>query len=105
MINAGAQVHVYTAGDVPKEARMSRFAAVVIAASLSTLACHSATAAEVDAGNVWLKKCQGCHGEDGKAKTKMGEKHKIPDISTAEWHKKHTDDQIKGVISNGVPDT
>ena len=35
--------------------------------------------------DVWNAKCKSCHGEDGKAKTKMGEKEKIPDFTTAKF--------------------
>ncbi len=85
--------------------RRHRWLLVVIAAALLLgFACQDAGAA-ADAASVWTKKCQGCHGADGKAKTKMGEKHKIPDITTAEFQGKHSDDQILEIISNGVPNT
>jgi mono/diheme cytochrome c family protein len=31
----------------------------------------------------------------------MGEKEKIPDITTADWQKRHSDEQIRDSIANG----
>ena len=73
----------------------TRFA-LVLALSLSA----SAYAAE-DSAAIWKAKCKSCHGEDGKAQTKMGQKEKITDISRAEWQKKHSDEDIKKVITEG----
>jgi cytochrome c6 len=69
--------------------------ALVLALSLS------ATVYAEEAGDVWKAKCKACHGEDGKAKTKMGEKEKIPDMTNAEWQKKESDAELKEVITNG----
>ncbi len=57
-----------------------------------------------EAADVWKAKCKSCHGEDGKAKTKMGEKEKIPDISLADWQKRHSDEKIRKVIAEGSAD-
>jgi len=47
---------------------LKRFAAAVLfAGSLATAALAD------DAGDIWKAKCKGCHGDDGKAKTKVGE--------------------------------
>jgi mono/diheme cytochrome c family protein len=70
--------------------------ALVMALSLS-----ATVYAEESSADLWKAKCKGCHGEDGKAKTKMGEKEKIPDFTNADWQKKHSDDAIKDVITNG----
>jgi cytochrome c6 len=51
--------------------------------------------------DIWKARCKGCHGEDGKAKTKVGEKEKIPDFTTAEWQGHHTDAQILKNIADG----
>lgn len=80
---------------------MRLLAALALCFSLS--ACQDALAAE--ASEIWTKKCQGCHGADGKAQTKMGEKHKIPDITTADFQSKHTDEQLLSAITDGVTDT
>jgi cytochrome c553 len=75
---------------------MKKQLAVVLALSLS-----GAAFAEESVADTWKAKCKSCHGEDGKAKTKMGEKEKIPDFSNAAWQKKHSDEQIKDAITNG----
>jgi mono/diheme cytochrome c family protein len=54
-----------------------------------------------EAGDIWKAKCKGCHGEDGKANTKVGQKEKVADVSQAEWQKKHTDADIRKVITDG----
>jgi mono/diheme cytochrome c family protein len=77
---------------------MKKFALVL------TLSLSAAAYADDAAADIWKAKCKGCHGEDGKAKTKMGEKEKIPDLTNAEFQKKHSDDQLKDVIANGSKD-
>ena len=75
---------------------LKRFAAVALfAGSLSTAAFAD------DAVDVWKAKCKGCHGEDGKAKTKVGEKEKIPDFTTEKWQQEFADGDIKKVIADG----
>jgi cytochrome c6 len=74
---------------------MKKFALVL------TLSLSAAAYAEDTSADIWKAKCKGCHGDDGKAKTKMGEKEKIPDLTNAGWHKRHTDDQLKDAITNG----
>jgi cytochrome c6 len=73
--------------------------ALVMALSLS-----ATVYADDSAGDVWKAKCKGCHGDDGKAKTKMGEKEKIPDLTDAGWQKKHSDADIQETITNGSKD-
>lgn len=65
----------------------------------------SASAFAADAAEIFKSKCSSCHGEDGKAQTKMGQKEKIPDFTTEKFQSGLTDDKIKDVITNGVPDT
>ncbi len=74
---------------------------IVVAALAAAVLLPTAAFAEIDVPAVWKKKCAMCHGDDGKAQTKMGAKYKVPDISTAEWQGKHSDEQIKDVITNG----
>jgi hypothetical protein len=54
-----------------------------------------------DPGDVWKAKCTGSHGDAGKAKTKVGEKEKIPDFTTEKWQKEMGDADIKKVIQDG----
>lgn len=82
---------------------MRRLLALVVAVVplLATGTSFAAESAAVNSPELWKKKCSMCHGEDGKAKTKMGEKYSIPDISSAEWQTAHKDDEIKTVIVSG----
>jgi mono/diheme cytochrome c family protein len=71
-----------------------------LVASLSLLLATASFAG--DSGEeVWKARCKGCHGADGKAKTKIGEKEKMADFSLADWQKRHSDAQISQVILEG----
>lgn len=76
-------------------------------ALLATPLFSSAEAPAKDAGveKVYLKSCKNCHGVDGKADTKMGKKHEIDSFTDAAWQSRHTDDEIREAITNGVKDT
>ena len=54
------------------------------------------------AERIYKSKCASCHGADGAAKTKQGEKMKVADMTTAEWQKAFTDEQIKAALNDGV---
>ncbi len=82
---------------------MSRLIAPAIAIAIA--ACPLASQAEVDAAALWSSRCANCHGDDGKAQTTMGRKHKIADLSSPARQKRSTDDDLRDVIENGVPDT
>lgn len=73
-------------------------------AALTFIAASSAFA-EVDAPAIWKSKCKGCHGDTGKADTKKGKEYKVEDLTIAKWQDKHTDDDIKKGITEGVPKT
>lgn len=76
-----------------------------LAAALSlALFASGATAAFADGVETWNKKCASCHGKDGKGKTKMGEKLKVSDLTSADVQGKLTDKQITDVVNNGVKD-
>ena len=51
----------------------------------------------------WGKLCAKCHGEDGKGKTKMGEKLKIGDMTSAAWQADKTDADMKKYVRDGNP--
>lgn len=74
-----------------------------IAASLSLAAAPAF--ADQAATDIWKAKCKSCHAESGNGDTREGRKHKVPDMSAAEWQAKHSDAEIKDVIANGVNDT
>jgi mono/diheme cytochrome c family protein len=59
--------------------------------------------ADDTADDVYRARCKGCHGDDGKAHTRIGEKEKIPDMTSAAWQKEMSDAAIKKVITEGSP--
>jgi mono/diheme cytochrome c family protein len=71
--------------------------------SILGLAWSGVALADDTAEDVYRAKCKGCHGEDGKAHTKIGVKEKIPDMTTAEWQAHTPDSEIKEVITEGSP--
>jgi mono/diheme cytochrome c family protein len=79
---------------------MKKLLAIV---ALSLLGAAPASAENV--ARTYNAKCASCHGEDGKGKTKEGEKQKIGDMTTAEWQKNVTDEQMKKAILEGVKRT
>jgi mono/diheme cytochrome c family protein len=52
----------------------------------------------------FTKLCASCHGKDGKASTKMGEKLKIKDFTDAKVQAGFTDDQAAKDIADGLKD-
>ena len=73
--------------------------AVIAALSMSTFA-----SAADDTAALWKSKCKSCHGMEGKADTKEGQKLKIEDMSTDKWQTEWTDTKMKDVITNGAKD-
>jgi len=51
------------------------------------LALAPAAGAAEDGAALYAKSCAKCHGKEGKAETKIGQKLKIKDMTTAEWQK------------------
>jgi len=75
---------------------MKKRFALVLALSLA-----ATSAGAEDAAELWKTKCKSCHGEDGKAQTKMGQKESIDDLTDAGWQKRHSDEKIREVITEG----
>ena len=73
---------------------------------LALLTCCFAASAWADDATaaLWKKHCGNCHGEDGKAQTKVGKKEKIEDMSTPEWQTEWTDEKAKKIIVEGSKD-
>jgi cytochrome c553 len=73
---------------------------------IAALACAGTSFAEdaPDAGKLWAKNCQSCHGADGKGKTKMGEKLSVRDLTAADVKAALTQAKAAEAIKNGVKD-
>ncbi|MCA9691537.1 MAG: cytochrome c [Nannocystaceae bacterium] len=56
---------------------------------------------KVNAAPLFLAKCKGCHGADGKAETSIGKKENIPSLVGTKLSK----GKLADVIANGVPGT
>ncbi|AGC42418.1 cytochrome c family protein [Myxococcus stipitatus DSM 14675] len=69
---------------------------------LSLCLAPNAFAAD-DVVDVWKAKCKSCHGDDGKAKTKMGQKESLADMSQPAWQAAVTDTDIRQMIADGSP--
>lgn len=74
---------------------MKRFAAVLTA---SFLAVGLAVAADAPGKADYDKACANCHGADGKAETKMGQKLKVRSFAG----RKFTEQQVLDSMSKGV---
>jgi mono/diheme cytochrome c family protein len=55
-----------------------------------------------DAKAIWTKDCAKCHGEDGKGKTKMGEKVGVKDYTDAKVQADMTDEKMTKAIKEGI---
>src|SRR5918912_1787227 len=68
-----------------------------IALALATFA-FVATAHAADGKALFAQKCASCHGQDGKGKTKMGEKLGVKDLTALP-----AGTDVKATIENGKP--
>ncbi len=73
---------------------------IAVAAGLCLATVLSAPAADVKEN--WAKHCVKCHGEDGKADTKMGKKAGAKDLTDPKVQEAKTDDQFFKSIKEGV---
>jgi mono/diheme cytochrome c family protein len=74
----------------------------IIILSLGLLIAGSISARAADAKELWTKDCAKCHGEDGKGKTKMGEKLAVKDYTDAKVQAEMKDEQLTKAIKEGV---
>ncbi len=73
---------------------------VIITCALLMAGAVSVRAA--DAKDNWAKSCAKCHGEDGKGKTKMGEKLGVKDYTDAKVQAEMKDEKMVKAIKEGV---
>lgn len=56
---------------------------------------------EPNAEQIYAARCARCHGEDGKAETRMGKSMGARDFTDAAWHKDTKDEDIFSTIKDG----
>jgi cytochrome c6 len=76
----------------------------LIVFSLALLAAGTVSVRAADAKELWDKNCTKCHGEDGKGKTKMGEKLGVKDYTDAKVQGDLKDDQMIKAVKEGIKD-
>jgi cytochrome c553 len=57
-----------------------------------------------NAATLWKKDCAKCHGEDGRADTKIGHKRLMNDLTDASFQAKFTDAEATQAIKSGLKD-
>jgi mono/diheme cytochrome c family protein len=77
---------------------------VKICLTVLVLAASAAALRAEDAGAIWEKSCQKCHGADGKGDTKMGKKLDIKDLTDAKYQDSFTDEKATKAIKEGIKD-
>ena len=50
---------------------------------------------------IWEKRCQSCHGVDGRAHTRTGQREGIEDFTDADWQTVNTDVHLRDTITEG----
>jgi mono/diheme cytochrome c family protein len=70
--------------------------------SLALLVAGTVSLRAADAKEVFEKNCAKCHGEDGKGKTKMGEKLGVKDYTDAKEQDKMKDADMAKAMKEGV---
>lgn len=79
---------------------------VLLLLAFTLLAGPARAAAPDDAARaLYVKKCANCHGEDGKAETKLGKKYKADSFADGSWQGRHSDEKIEKAIREGKPKT
>ena len=74
----------------------------VLVAGLTSAVALAGPAVDKKTERTWKAKCASCHGADGKGDTEQGKKMKVKDMTSAEWQKKVTDEQMKKSMTDGI---
>jgi cytochrome c553 len=74
----------------------------LIVFSLALVIAGAVSARAADAKELWAKNCAKCHGEDGKGKTKMGEKLGVKDYTDPKVQADLKDAEMAKAIKDGV---
>jgi mono/diheme cytochrome c family protein len=84
------------------ENRMPSRSLILIAGLVAGSA--TASASPPDGLAIYTKRCAGCHGDDGKAKTREGKKFRIADFTAAGWSKDWPLADIEKNAREGIKD-
>ena len=87
-----------------KSSSASSSAARIVALAAALVLVGGTAAVAADAVALWDKNCASCHGKDGKAKTKMGEKLKCRDLTDPAVKAKVDKTAVMNSMKNGVKD-
>jgi cytochrome c553 len=79
--------------------KRTKFHLTILALAASTAALTAA-----DAGAIWEKSCQKCHGANGNGDTKMGKKLEVKDFTDAKYQASFTDEKATKAIKEGIKD-
>jgi cytochrome c553 len=74
----------------------------MLALGLVALLAGVGSAGAADAKELWTAQCAKCHGEDGKGKTKMGEKLGVRDYTDAKVQAEFKEAAMVKAIKEGV---
>jgi cytochrome c553 len=77
--------------------KRTKFYLTILALAASTVALTAG-----DAGAIWEKNCQKCHGADGKGDTKIGKIMGIKDLTDAKYQDTFTDEKAFKSIKEGI---
>jgi mono/diheme cytochrome c family protein len=74
----------------------------ILIATCAMLIMSAVCVRAADAKETYTKDCAKCHGEDGKGKTKMGEKLGVKDYSDAKVQGEMKDEAMVKAIKEGI---
>jgi cytochrome c oxidase cbb3-type subunit 3 len=76
--------------------------AVCAASGVSSLAeTRKGRSSAARGREVYTANCARCHGADGQSHTSMGEMTQAPDLTDAEWQRRHSSGRMTSSVTNG----